>query len=122
MIKTKLKPILPSLREKKRYLVFEVISKEKIADFENVSNAISHFALQFLGQLMAAKAGIIILNNKWDLRLQRGIMKVNHKYVDALKAALVLATKINGTEVIIRSLGVSGILQKAERNYLRAEN
>jgi len=119
MVKTKLKPILPSLREKKRYLVFEVISKERIGNFENISGAISHFILQFLGQLMAAKAGIIMLNNKWDSGLQRGIIKVNHKYVDAVKAALALATKINNTEIIIRSLGVSGILRKAENNYLK---
>ena len=119
MIKTKLKPILPSLREKKRYLVFEVISKEKINDAESVSNAIWNCSLQFLGQLGTAKAGIIVLNNKWDPQLQRGIIKVGHKNVDALKSALMLADKIGSREVIFRSLGVSGILKKAENNYLR---
>ena len=120
MIKTKLKPVLPSLREKKRYLVFEIISKEKISDSNAVSSAISHYSLQFLGQLGTAKAGIIMLNNKWDPDLQRGIIKVSHKHVDAVKAALMLADKIEGKEVIIRSIGVSGILNKAERNYLKA--
>ena len=120
MIKTKLKPILPSLREKKRYLVFEVISKEKISDFNVVSNAVYHYSLQFLGQLGTAKAGIIVLNNKWNPQLQRGIIKVGHKNVDAIKAALMLADKIDGKEVIFRSLGVSGILKKAENNYLKA--
>ena len=119
MVKTKLKPILPSLREKKRYLVFEVISKEKISDFNDVSNAVYHYSLQLLGQLGTAKAGIIVLNNKWDPQLQRGIIKVGHKNVDALKSALMLADKIGSREVIFRSLGVSGILKKAENNYLR---
>ncbi|MAG91988.1 hypothetical protein CMO83_04905 [Candidatus Woesearchaeota archaeon] len=119
MIKTKLKPILPSLREKKRYLVFEVISKDKITDINAVSDSIRHYSMQFLGQLGTAKAGIMVLNNKWDAELQRGIIKVSHKHVDGLKASLMFIDKINDKEVIFRSLGVSGILNKAERNYLK---
>ena len=119
MVKTKLKPVLPSLREKKRYFVFEVISKEKINDANKISNAVWHYSLQFLGQLGAAKAGIIVLNNKWDSKLQRGIIKVSHKHVDAVKAALAFADKIDNNDVIFRSLGVSGILRKAENKYLK---
>ena len=119
MVNTKIKPVLPSLREKKRYLVFEIISKERITDIGQVSKSIMSYALQFLGQLGAAKAGIIVLNNKWDAQLQRGIIKVSHKHVDALKAALVMATEVGSKEAIFRSIGVSGILNKAERNYLR---
>ena len=119
MIHTKLKPILPSLREKKRYLVFEVISKEKIKNIEAVSGAISRAALQFLGQFGSAKAGILVLNNKWNAETQRGIMKVSHKHVDDVKASLVFARKIGNDDVIIRSLGVSGILKKAENNFMK---
>ncbi len=120
MVKTKLKPILPSLREKKRYLVFEIISKEKIIDINLVSNAIWHYCLQFLGQLGTAKAGLMVLNNKWNSELQRGIIKVSNKYVDALKAALTFANKIDNADVIFRSVGVSGILRKAENKYMEA--
>ncbi|MBI2657027.1 hypothetical protein HYX03_04770 [Candidatus Woesearchaeota archaeon] len=119
MVKTKLKPVLPSLREKKRYLVFEVISKEKISSFRSVSNAIYSCSLQFLGQLGTAKAGIMVLDNKWDSKLQRGVIKVGHKHVDAVKAALVFADSIENQEVIFRSIGVSGILRKAERKFLK---
>ena len=120
MVNTKLKPVLPSLREKKRYLVFEVISKQKINDAEQVSNAVRDASLQFLGQFGAAKAGIIVLSNKWDQKLQRGIMKVSHKHVDAVKAALIFANKVGSEDVIFRSLGVSGILRKAENRFLKA--
>ena len=75
MVKTKLKPVLPSLREKKRYLVFEVISKGKISNADEVSDAIWRSSLQFIGQLGAAKAGLMVLNNKWSSELQRGISK-----------------------------------------------
>ena len=122
MIKTKLKPILPSLREKKRYLVFEVISREKISNAESVSNAIWDCSLHFLGQLGTAKAGIMVLKNKWDSTLQRGIIKVSHKHVDAVKAALTFASKIDNTDIIFRSLGVSGILRKAENKFLKTSH
>ena len=120
MVKTKLKPILPSLREKKRYLAFEVISKQKITDSNLVSDAIWNCSLKFLGQLGVAKAGIMVLNNKWSPNAQRGIIRVGHKYVDALKAALTFAGKVGNADAIFRSLGVSGILNKAEKNYLKA--
>ena len=118
MVNTKLKPILPSLREKKRYLVFEIISDEKVTDINSVSSSIWDCSLQFLGRLGTAKAGIMVLNNKWNPELQRGIIKVSHNHVDALKASLVFAKKINNTEVIFRSLGVSGILKKAENKFI----
>ena len=76
-------------------------------------------SLQFLGQRGTAKAGIVALNNKWDAEKQRGIIKVSHKHVDDVKASLVFAKKIEGKDAIIRSLGVSGILKKAENNYLK---
>ena len=117
MVNTKLKPILPSLREKKRYLVFEVISQEKVSDFSAVSEIITRCSLHFMGQLDAARAGVMALGNKWDTNLQRGIVRVGHKHVDDLKSALVFAHKIGDKEVIIRSLGVSGILKKAENNF-----
>ena len=120
MVKTKLKPVLPSLREKKRYLAFEVISKEKINNFGDVSDAVMHYSLQFLGQLGTAKAGIMLLDNKWNSHAQRGVIKVGHKHVDAVKAALIFADKIDGKDVIFRSIGVSGILNKAERKFLKA--
>src|SRR3989344_1987708 len=93
MVKTKIKPILPSLRKKKRYIAFEVISKGKIAEFEPVSKEIMRAAHHCLGMFSMADAGIMPLANKWDAEKQRGILKVNHKQVDAVKASFVFADK-----------------------------
>jgi RNase P/RNase MRP subunit POP5 len=46
-------------------------------------------------------------------------MKVSHKHVDAVKAALTFANKIEDVDIIFRSVGVSGILKKAENKYLK---
>jgi ribonuclease P/MRP protein subunit POP5 len=112
----KIKPILPTLREKKRYLMFEILSKSKIKDFSRVSSAIWASSLSFLGEWGAAKAGILMLPDKYNAKTQRGIIKVNHKYVNELKASLVLIKRIEDDDVIIRSVTVSGILKKAAKH------
>ena len=114
MVKTKLKPILPSLRKKKRYIAFEVISDNKIQDFEQVSKEILRCAGYCLGLFEMAKAGIIPLANKWDTKSQRGMLKVNNMHVDAIKASFVFTQNM-----IIKSRGVSGILKKAENKFIK---
>ena len=111
--------ILPTLREKTRYLAFEIISDHEIKDFKAVSNEIANKSLLFLGQLGLSKAGIRILPEKWNLDLKRGIIKVNNIYVNELKSSLTLIEKINNKDVVVKSIGVSGILNKAEQKYLR---
>ena len=112
----KLKPILPTLREKKRYLAFEIISKSQIKDFSAVSSAVWANLLSFLGEYGAAKAGIWLLPDKYDSKKQRGIIRVANKCVNELKASLALTNSIEGQDVIIRSVHVSGILSKAAKH------
>ena len=119
IIKKKIKSILPTLKEKKRYLVFEIISDNQIKDFKAISEQILNKSLELLGQLGVAKAGIQILPNKWNMQFQRGLIRVHHTQVNELKSALTLIEKINNKKVIIKSIGVSGILNKAEQKYLR---
>jgi len=115
---SKIKPILPSLREKKRYLVFEIISKQKIDNLSKISNAILREAKNYLGEMGMAKAGLLILKDKYNIAKQRGIIKVNNKMLNNLKAALCFVKEIDNQEVIIKSVGVSGILKKAQNKYI----
>ena len=114
----KIKPVLPSLREKKRYLVFEIVSKQPIKDFSAISKAIWKSLLDLSGVLGASRAGIWLLSDKFNKDEQKGIIKVNHKHADLLKAALCTIKQINGNDVIVRSMGMSGILKKTERYLL----
>lgn len=119
MTKKKIKPLLPSLREKKRYLAFEVISKDKITNFDAVSESIFNSTEQFIGKLGMSEAGLLSLKDKWNSNSQRGLLRVNHKNVDKLKAALTMIEKIEEKDVIVKSVGVSGILNKAVDKYLK---
>ena len=116
--RTKMKPLLPSLRERKRYVVYEIISKEPVSSARNVSKAIIKSSLGFLGELGCSKAGIMILEDKYDQKKQRGLIKVNYKYVDKLKASLALVSDIENSRVVITTLGTSGTMKKAEGKYI----
>lgn len=115
----KIKPVLPSLREKKRYLVFEIISGKPIKEFSGISKAVWKALLDFSGVLGAAKAGIWLLGDKFNKDSQKGIIRVNNKSVDLLKAALCTIKQVDGVDVIVRSLGVSGILKKTGKYMQR---
>jgi RNase P/RNase MRP subunit POP5 len=114
----KTKPLLPSLREKKRYLAYGVISQHQFNDAGAVSKAIGNAVKEYVGMLGAAHAGIIPLNDQWNKDKQRGIIRVNHKHRDTVRAAFTFIQDIESHEVIVRSVGASGILQKAKQNYL----
>lgn len=113
----KIKAILPSLREKKRYLAFEVVSKSRIKDFLGVSRAIWQGMLSLNGTRGVAQAGIQVLPEKFNTVNQKGIVRVNHKHVDSLKAGLATIQDVENVPVVVRSLGVSGSLKKAT-NYV----
>jgi ribonuclease P/MRP protein subunit POP5 len=114
----KLKSLMPSLKEKKRFLVFEVVSNKPVKDFKGLYQAIWQRSNEFLGKLETAKAGLWLLSDKWDEKKQKGILKVNNKYTDKIKAVFTMITDIGKQKIIIRSIGVSGILNKAEQKFM----
>jgi len=106
----KLKPILPSLKEKKRYLSFEILSNSSIPANE-VEKAVYDSTLNFLGTFEAGKASLMFLNDKYSSNT--GVIKTNHKYTDKVRTALSLIKTIDNNEVIVRTRVVSGTLKKA---------
>ena len=98
-MKTKMKRLLPSLREKKRYIVFET----------NNPNKIESALKDFLGVLGMSKVNPEVMKDKF--KKNRGIIRINHAYKDEVITALSL--------VNVKVIGVSGILKKADEKYLR---
>lgn len=105
---------MPSLREKKRYLAFEAISGSSKLSFLEVSGQIRQSCFDLLGEIECAKAGILTLKDKWDNQAQRGIIRVNNKYLGHLRAAMAVSGNAGETPLVLRSLGASGMLNKAE--------
>ena len=110
--------MLPSLREKKRYLAFEISSKKPIKALKGVKKAIELSMLSFIGLKGVANAGIIFLEDKYNPKKQRGLIRVDNRYVDELRASLALIQKIDKEPVMVRSVGASGTIKQAESKYI----
>jgi ribonuclease P/MRP protein subunit POP5 len=108
----KIKRMLPSLKEKKRYIVFQIKSDKKV-DFTKIKGEMDYKLKTFLGDLGYGKAGIMIIDGKDD----KCVMKVNHKHIDEVRSALILVKDLNNQKVMIQTLGVSGILKKAKERW-----
>jgi len=112
---------LPSLREKKRYIIFKVHAEETLS-FENVSNAIWNSLLDWLGERELAKANVWIIKNLWNGKEQTGFIKCSPKYVDAVKVGLALIHQIGDSKVILQSLRVSGTIKSGKEKIKTKTN
>ena len=101
----------PSLKQKKRYILFEIQAANTFS-LPEVAEIVESSLLRFLGELGLAKASPMLVKEKWDEKRQRFLIKVNHKYVDEIKSAVILNKKIKNTPVLIRSIVTSGTLKK----------
>ena len=103
-----MKPLLPTLKEKKRYIVYTIKSEKPIT-----SASIVKELHKTLGLFESAKAGLQDI--KYDKKKQQGILRCELSSVDKVRAALTLVQHIAETKVRITTIGVSGILNKTER-------
>lgn len=108
----KLKGLKPSLKEKKRYLVYEVKSLHSL-NMKSFQDDLIKRINELLGVFMPAG----ILPIKFDAKTKKGIIRVNNTALDYVRSTFVLIEEINNTQVTINTIGVSGILKKA-KEYL----
>lgn len=106
----KIKSLLPSFKEKQRYLTFKVISDTKLTKMDTY-NAIEKATKDLVGNLGLANIGFLKLNH-WENN--QGIIRVNSTGADTLKASLATIDNINNHKAIIKSIKLSGLLNKAK--------
>ncbi|MEM5879182.1 MAG: ribonuclease P protein component 2, partial [Candidatus Aenigmatarchaeota archaeon] len=70
------KILLPSLREKERYVKFKVISEEPIS-YAELESSIWNSFLDFYGELGVSGFSLWIIKNLWDEKEQIGVIKCN---------------------------------------------
>lgn len=106
-----MKPLYPTLKEKKRYILFKVISDSEFK-FSAIRGKISEKLMEFLGELELSKAGILFFEETWNSENKTFIMRVGNKHVDKVKSSLALIKSIKNKATIISSLKTSGKLKK----------
>jgi len=104
-----MKPILPSLKEQKRYLLFRIISTGTV-DKSSCGDAINKACLRFLGELHCAKAGITFLGENYADK--KGIIRVGSRYVDEVKVALASIREIDSQRATFDVVKISGAIGK----------
>jgi RNase P/RNase MRP subunit POP5 len=97
-------PLPPSLREKKRYIVYEHMGNKQ--SFVALKPLIEKELKTFLGTLGTEQAGINILKDTFNYDKQQGVLKVNHHYVNHIKAAFATS------QLSLRSIKTTGTLTK----------
>ncbi len=110
----KLKPIIPTLRIRKRFVKIKIESNRKI-DFKELSNKLTEELIYYIGAIDFAKGGVWFLKDKFDYEKQELIIKVTTKFKDKLLASCALINKIGNDSVKIKTIRVSGTLKGVEK-------
>ncbi len=112
----KLKILLPSLRERKRYILFKVISEEPI-NYTFLKEAITSSILKFYGELGFSKLSLKFLDERWNEKEQVGIIQCNNLSVPNIVTALGLVQRIGEARVNIKVLKISGTIKSLLKGF-----
>jgi len=107
-----MKPLLPTLKERKRYILIKIQNGQGETRKGDIVEAVAKAGLLFIGELGMAKAGMQFLPETYDPKTKTGVVRVNHKFVDETKASLALVKEISGKKATITSMKTSGIITK----------
>jgi len=109
-----MKPLLPSLREKNRYIIGEIIAErqsEGQLPAKSVENSIKKEYSRLFGELDASYSSMkFIPSNKNNMI----IIKVKHTFVDKIRTVFCALHNVNNVPCTIMSKYVSGVLKKAK--------
>jgi ribonuclease P/MRP protein subunit POP5 len=109
-----LKRLLPSLRAKKRYLAFELISEVPVSRSDLIKE-VMFSASSLLGDVTTSECDIKMLGfEDW-----KGIIQCSHTKVKETRASLATLTRINGKRAILHVLGTSGTVKRATEKFLQ---
>jgi RNase P/RNase MRP subunit POP5 len=101
----------PSERDKERYVAFEIASANPLG--WGADKALIREVNALLGVFMAPKAKLTSM--KYNPEKQRGILRVNRKFVDCLRTCFAMTKSINNQGVMIKSIKTSGMIDKVKK-------
>ena len=100
--------LLPSLREKKRYLAFEIISEGAVSRRDFVDE-LDRSASSLLGDAGSSECGLKMLS--FDRR--GGIIKCVRTKTEHTRAVLATVNRVKGVRVAVHVIGSSGSVKGA---------
>lgn len=113
----RLKVLLPTLRERKRYILVKIIC-DKDLSYEEIERGFWDAILKSFGRL-AFLTGFKILKDTFDKNKKTLIIKCNHLSKYFVVFALGNIEEINGKKCIIKFLKISGTIKRVKKLLLK---
>ena len=114
------KQLPPTLRDIKRYVVFEIVSENQVM-YKDLTEALWASMSNFLGELQASRAKIWVIQNLFDEKNKKGIIRCSHTYVEHTRVLLSLIQFVGEARATIKVLGVTGTIKSARVKYMGYE-
>lgn len=114
-IDDKLKPLMPSMRTKKRFLRISIESSHQFT-FKEISEELTEELLLLLGAIDLGKSGFWILREFFEYNNQEFICKVTLNYCEKIIGAINIVSKIGNYDVAFRVEKVSGTLKGVKKS------
>ena len=111
------KQLPPSLRDIKRYVVFEIISENHVT-YKDLVETLWTSVSNFLGEMQASKAKIWAIQNLFVEKSKKGIIRCSHTYVEHTRVVLSLIQFIGESRATVKVLGVTGTIKSARVKYM----
>ncbi|MCC5994005.1 MAG: hypothetical protein LM587_00175 [Candidatus Aenigmarchaeota archaeon] len=111
----KLKILLPTLRRKRRYILFKVISEQKIEYLSFKELLISTF-LKFYGEHTFARFDFRLLDERWNENEQIGIARCAHNFVPNTIVVFGLLQRLGDIRINVKILKISGTINSLLKN------
>ncbi len=102
--------LLPSLREKKRYLAFEMLSESAVSRRDFIDE-LERSASSLLGDIGSSECGLKMLS----FDRTGGIVRCARTKTELMRAVLATINRVMGVRVAVHVIGSSGSVKGAER-------
>jgi ribonuclease P/MRP protein subunit POP5 len=125
----KLKILPPSIRDKKRYIAFEVISQGSLGR-EDIISLLLDGSMYLYGACGTGRFDLWVLklwrcetieNSQEGINehIMKGILRCRRGEVDYVRAVIPTINNFRGKPVVFHTLGISGTIKSAIKNFIK---
>ena len=100
----------PTMRERRRYILFRLESEEK-HDKKSVIKALWNNAFETIGVLGASETSFWVID--FDEKSQEGVIRTNNMNLEKIEGILGFLQRVNNKKGFIHILSVTGTIKKA---------
>lgn len=105
-----MKPFPPVMRERRRYIAFQVKAEGKLTKKE-VEKSLWDNTFDYIGLLGAVESSFWLIN--FDEKTQKGVIRTTNKFTDKILGTLAFAEKVSNKKAVFHIKGVTGTIKKA---------